>query len=332
MGSCELSTAILSVSSARVKLRDARGMTTRSSRMPRRARALSLGTAQQGVSHRRQLYGTGISRAELRAELAAGRWVRLGQQSIQVGPAGLHSGMWRAIFEVGASAAVDGVSALIAVGLTGFTEDVVHISVPKSARYRRTKGVRIHETRRRQPHDLAAVGLPRVLPHIAAIRAALWARSDRQAATILAMAVQQRIVTPDDLWIAAHTVRRHARRQLIRYTIGDLADGAQSLGELDFAAMCRKYGYPPPDRQNVRMMPNGRAYLDAEWDKYRAVVEIDGAHHFAHQTAYDDLLRQNEVTLGDSRVLRLPVIAFRTGPDPFMAQVGRLLRQGGWSG
>ncbi|PRZ44338.1 hypothetical protein CLV47_101464 [Antricoccus suffuscus] len=307
-------------------------MTTPRARTLRRSRVLSLAAPQEGVAHRRQLYQAGLTRSEVRAELAAGRWVRLGQQSIQVGPAGTHSKLWQAVFEVGTAAAVDGVSALIAVGLSGFSEDVVHVSVPKSARYRRTKGVRIHETRRRQPNDLAAVGLPRVLPHIAAIRAALWARSDRQAVTILAMVVQQRIVTAEDLWLAAHTVKRHVRRSLIRRTIGDLADGAQSLGELDFAAMCRKWGYPPPDRQTVRVMPNGRAYLDAEWDEYDAVVEIDGAQHFGPDAAYADLFRQNEVTLGDSRVLRVPVIAFRIGPDPFMAQAGRLLRRGGWEG
>jgi hypothetical protein len=38
-----------------------------------------------------------------------------------------------------------------------------------------------------------------VRPEIAAVRAALWARSDRQAALLLAMSVQQRIVEPSRL-------------------------------------------------------------------------------------------------------------------------------------
>ena len=110
------------------------------------------------------------------------------------------------------------------------------------------------------------------------------------------------------------------------------ARGAESLGEPDFGVLFRRYGFPEPDRQSVRLLPNGRVYLDAEWKKYGAVVEIDGAHHFGHETATSDLLRQDEVTLGDSRVLRIPVIALPSEPAPFMGKVGQLLRRGGWSG
>ena len=78
--------------------------------------------------HRRQLYRAGVTRSGVRAELAAGRWLRLGRQAIRVGPECENSEMWRAVFEVGASAAIDGVSALIAVGLCGFDEDLVHVT------------------------------------------------------------------------------------------------------------------------------------------------------------------------------------------------------------
>jgi len=80
----------------------------------------------------------------------------------------------------------------------------------------------------------------------------------------------------------------------------DITDGAQSLGELDFAQMCRRHGIPPPDRQVLRRTARGRVYLDARWAGRRLVVEIDGAGHRVGLAVTDDNLRQNEVALGDT--------------------------------
>jgi hypothetical protein len=236
---------------------------------------------------------------------------------------------WSAIFEVGPGAALDGSTALRAAGLRGF-EDALHVSTPKSSRPRRPVGVVVHETRRRQAGDLIEVGLPRVRPPIAAIRAALWARSDRQAALLLASSVQQRITTPEALFEAFSAVRRHRRRQQIGQILTDVSNGAQSIGELDFARLCREFGLPEPDRQTRRRGPDGVFHLDTTWSAYGAVVEIEGLHHLEADQALADASRQNELTLGNDRVLRIPVIGLRTDPAHYMAQVARLLHAGGW--
>lgn len=298
-------------------------------RQRRRRVVTALFARQGGVASRQQIYALGYPRWEVNAEIRAGRWHRLGRQTIADCAVSLLGQCWRAVFEVGSGAALDGVTALSIAGLRS-EEELIHVSVPKSCRYRRVRGVHIHETRRRHPDDVLESGIPRVRPEIAAVRAALWARSNRQAATLMAMAVQQQIVEPGQLWERVETVRRDRRRGLLRAVAADLFNGAQSLGELDFARLCRKYGLPEPDRQTVRKLPNGRAYLDTEWRRYRAVVEIDGVQHFGVDTAIDDLLRQNEVTLGDSRVLRIPVLGLRVHEEEFMGQVRRLLIDGGW--
>jgi hypothetical protein len=238
---------------------------------------------------------------------------------------------WSAIFEVGPGAALDGSTALRASGLKGF-EDVLHVSTPKSSRPRRPRGVVVHETRRRQPGDLIDVGPPRVRPPIAAVRAALWARSDRQAALVLAMSVQQRITTPEALTEAFFAVRRHRRRKFIGRVLADLANGAQSIGELEFARLCREYGLPESDRQTLRRGPDGVYHLDSSWTPYGAVVEIEGLHHLEATQALADASRQNELTIDNDRVLRIPVIGLRITPDHYMAQVARLHRAGGWPG
>ena len=48
-----------------------------------------------------------------------------------------------------------------------------------------------------------------------------------------------------------------------------------SLGELDFARLCRERGLPEPTRQAVCKGPDGRVFLDVRWE-CGLVVEIDG--------------------------------------------------------
>ena len=81
------------------------------------------------------------------------------------------------------------------------------------------------------PADIADSRLPRTNNAVAATRAALWARSDRKAALILTMTVQQRLASADQLGRAMLRVRRDRRRALIHAVIHDLLGGVQSLGE-----------------------------------------------------------------------------------------------------
>lgn len=226
-------------------------------------------------------------------------------------------------------AVLDGVTALQAAGLTGY-EDAVNVSCPKSARPRRPAGVVVHETRRWNPDDVLVPGMPRMRPAVAAVHGALWARSDRQAALILAMAAQQRIARPVDLAEAASSVLRHRRRKLLVRVIADLIDGAQALSELDFAALCRRRGLPTPTRQFVVRRPGGRYYLDVCWEQWRLAVEIDGRHHESVQASIPDALRQNAVSNGGIRVLRIPLLGLRVSPDDFLDQVEFALRAAGW--
>jgi hypothetical protein len=285
------------------------------------------------VVSRRQLVALGVPRWEIASAVRGQRWAQHGSQTLAIhtGPLSARAVWWSAIFGVGGDAALDGSTALCAAGLSGF-DDALHVSVPKSWHPRRVRGVVVHETRRRKPDDLVETGLPRTRPAVAAVRAALWARSDRQAATVLAMSVQQGLTTAEAIAEAFATVRRDRRRRFIATILPDLAKGAQSIGELDFARLCREFGLPEPDRQTRRRGPDGAWYLDTEWSRYDAVVEIEGVHHLEADQALADASRQNELTIDHSRVLRIPVIGLRMAPEHYMTQVARLLRSAGWPG
>lgn len=293
---------------------------------------LALAEMQEHLLSRRQLFAGGVTRASLRANLQAGRWRAWGRHTIALhsGPLAQRALWWRAVIEAGPRAMLDGVSALQAAGLSGVDSDTVRVSVPRGARVPKVAGATVRQTRRLSRHDLAGPGLPRVRPDAAVVRAALWARSDKQATFFLTAAVQQRLCRPEDVARAVLGIRRHRRRRLLLDVSTQLLDGVRALGELDFARLCVEHGLPRPERQSLRRTARGTAYLDVEWPQYAVVAEIDGVHHLSAPVAVDDALRQNSVVLQHAVVLRIPHLGLRVAPAEFMAQVRRALVQGGW--
>ncbi|NHN56634.1 hypothetical protein G9U51_12670 [Calidifontibacter sp. DB0510] len=297
-------------------------MTTRDERLARRARVEAVARCQGGLVSRRQLAELAVSRAAIRAELDAHRWEVRGAQTVAAIPSmhGDDTTWWHAVLEVGRTAALDGVTALAAAGLSNFDDELVHVSVPRFEARLEVPGVLVHNINRRTEGELDGGPLPCVGVGVAAIRAAGWARSNAQAALVMVMAVQQRLLSGEQLMAAAASTRTRARRAFIQQMAFDIGNGAQSMGELDFAQLCREYGLPEPERQALCHGPNGRVYLDVRWP-CGLVVEIDGIHHGEGLNPINDALRQNHVVLQENRVLRIPLMGLRLQPDAFMRQV-----------
>jgi very-short-patch-repair endonuclease len=287
---------------------------------------------QGGVVSRRQAYAVGLTRWQVVANVRAERWQLIGDQAIclHTGSVQIEGQQWAAVFQGGPSACLDGASALLASGLVRFNVDRVRVSVPRGARVRRTALYDIRQTRRWRREDMASVGVPRTRPPIAAVRAALWARSDKQAVLVLTMAVQQGLVTPKAIGLELLRIRRDRRRLLLHAVVNDLIDGARSLGELDVVAELRRRGLPPPDRQVLRKDGANRYYLDLYWRQWKLVVEVDGIHHSWAENVVGDALRQNSLALDGDTVLRLPLLGLRLRPDEFFAQIEDGLRRAGY--
>ena len=79
----------------------------------------------------------------------------------------------------------------------------------------------------------------------------------------------------------------------------------------------------------MRTDPDGRRrYLDVEWklpDGRILVVEVDGAIHVEPLEWYHDQLRQNEVVIGGSPVLRYPSVVVRSEEPIVVDQLRRAL-------
>lgn len=316
----------------------------------RRRVARELAAEFGGVVHRRELRAAGISRDEVRSEERGGRWIALGKHTVCIDAAGARHvtesrpGAARSavagqrclrrptsprafaawvVWETGSGAVLDGVSALLAGGLEGYTEERVFVTVPRGRRAVALAGVVRHTHRVvvRAP----GAGLPRVRTEAAVVHAVAWAASERQAALIVILAVQQRLTTAERLVEEVNSRHRVRRREFLRRLLREVSGGVQALGELDFARLCREQGLPVPSRQRVCQGPRGRIYLDVWWEEFRVGVEIDGVQHRRGLVPVDDALRDNAVRLRRGPVLRIPSLGLLTDPAAFMAQVKEML-------
>jgi hypothetical protein len=273
-----------------------------------------------------------LSRAEIRWRVTSGRWQRPCQRVLVAWPGPLTGSQRQrvAAYWAGPGAALAGLTAARLAGLTGFDWDsgVVHVLRPAGRKPRRDwppADVVVHWSRRLGPEDVSPNLVPRrVRPVRALVDAAEWMPSNRGAQAILAAGVQQNLARVDDLLREAGRSGTHRRREhLIRVTLQDIAGGSQALSELDFMRLVvRGYQLPVPDRQVPLYDTQGRKrYLDAAWKPARVAVEIDGAAHQEVLQYWDDMDRDNQLTLRGYTVLRFPSALVRRQPGYVAAQI-----------
>lgn len=281
-----------------------------------------------------RLRQAGVTRERRRAHVKAERWRAVPHRGVVLdhgpldGPAA-----WRAaLLQVGASARLGGVTALQAWGMTGFDEPSIHVWVRKSTRKGRPDGVILHESRRWAAEHAVDHGIPRATPPVAAVQAALWARTARQSAFLLVLPVQQRLASVEHIGDELARVRRHAYGAMLRGVLIDISDGVRSMNELDFARLCRLRGLPEPSRQTPRRSPDGRRYLDVEWVVHGVRLEVQGAGHGQLLNALSDDVRLMDLAAEPGAAVSVSVLSLRVDPEPLFRSLSRLLRSRGWRG
>ena len=300
---------------------------------PRLVALMRLAADQGGVVSRPQIYAAGLTRWHVTGQVRGRRWRAISDQAICVhlGQPSEQGWRWAAVIQGGPRAHLDGASALVVAGLERFTEERIRVTVPRGARVRRTRHFNIRQTRRWDAGDIVSGGIPRSHPAVAAVRGALWAVSDRQATLLVTMAVQQGVVSAEDVGRELLRIRRDRRRSLLHAVVLDLLEGAGSLGELDVARLMRSRGLPRPDRQVLRRDGRRRYFLDLYWERWKLVVEVDGIQHAWAENVVDEALRQNSLSIAGGTVLRVPLLGIRLAPDQFLDQIEAALVAGGWS-
>jgi hypothetical protein len=115
----------------------------------------------------------------------------------------------------------------------------------------------------------------------------------------------------------------------MRLALADIAGGAEALSEIDFHRLCRRYGLGAVVGQSIRLDGAGRRrYLDGEIVSPgggRVSFEVDGAHHLATESYWQDMSRGNELLIAGQAQLRFPSIACRLDPGKVADQLRRAL-------
>jgi hypothetical protein len=305
-------------------------------------RAAELARNQHGVLSRAQLTAAAVSRGEVDAQIAADRWQRIGRGIVLTnnGVPSTEQALVAALIQCPTGSAVSGPTAALLDGYRAVdpvipSDTMLHITVPCGFRTPRGIGAQIHWSRHLGDDDVHPARDPRRtrVPR-SVLDWASWqpAKSDRAVRAIILGGVQQGLTTPGQL-------REHLSHRghclhltLIGESIDDADGGIASLPEHEFNALIRGAGLPKPSRQVIRFRPNGRAYLDVDWDEYGYSAEIEGAQHFVAGTRGDDLMRLNDFTIAGDRVLQFTSFDVRRRGELVTDQTVRALRSGGWIG
>jgi hypothetical protein len=274
------------------------------------------------VVHRRQLLKAGLGPHVVDANLCAERWLTMGEGVVllQNVPPDRRQLMWVAVLDAG-ECALGSHTSLELAGFRSFASEaeMIHLVVPRGNKVTRFDGVQVHESRRLHPEQtIFTEGLPRTPTARAVLDAAAWQPHPRFAATMVAAAIQQRLVTTAELDAMLRTVGRIRHKQYLREAVADATDGAQALGELDLARMCRQFRLLRPERQVPRRDSSGIwRYLDAEWhlaDGDVVVLEVDGRFHMEASSWQADMRRERSIVVGRKFVLRATNFEVRHEP------------------
>jgi hypothetical protein len=289
-----------------------------------------LAEPQCGIVTRDQLLAHGLSVQQIATAIRAGRWRALGRRVVVLHNAALthEQRQWAAVLFPAKPTALAGLSAAAAGGLRGFEPERTHIVVAHDTRTNLPSWVKVHESRRFSPGDIAEGSPPRTRIARSLVDAAAWSPRPRRACAILCAGVQQRLVCADRIGeeLSAAGSVRHAA--IMRAILGDVGGGGHTLAEIEFGPFAKRAGLPAPRRQSPRREPDGRyRYLDVELDLPDGtvlVIEIDGLGHIDVDNWTDDLDRQNEVVIDGRPVLRFPSMIVRLNGDRVVDQLRRM--------
>ena len=184
------------------------------------------------------------------------------------------------------------------------------------------RGVAPHKVIRRVDGEVIEVGIPRTRPAVAAVRAAHWAVSNRQAALILL----------DDG--AAGTGLPGAAAAGNEAASGQTSQGFVKESCVTSRSVCSRWasstspgcaasaGSRSRTGRSSSRTDRGRVYLDVRWGN-GLVVEIDGVQHGRALAVSADNLRTNALVLKGDRALRIDLVGLRVFTDEFMSQVAQ---------
>lgn len=288
-----------------------------------------LARQQRGVLAVRTLLALGLQRRQIHTMVDNGIWQRPSSRVIALTPAPLGRAEQRWVAAVHFDDfALAGQTALELYGLNPDSDGRIHLVGPRGGWGSALPHWRLHSSANRD--SVCASHPPHCPPLRAAAQAMQWAKTERQACFFGIWGIQQGLFTLAQLRGAVEAIPLSPTSGLAKRSLRLIDPGVHSMPEYDFARECRRRGFPEPHRQVRRVDAEGRSrYLDVEFrfNGQSLIVEIDGAGHLDATVQLEDSFRANELSLENSRVMRIPALALRLQPDRVFAQLQRALQR-----
>jgi hypothetical protein len=224
---------------------------------------------------------------------------------------------------------VGGLTAAAHHGLTGWERDEVTVLVDDELSFEPVDGISFFRSRRpftllRHPRP----GLPVCRLEPAVLLHAGYDATPRAAHALVAAVVQQRLTTAERMIEWVDNLRPLRRARPFKATLSDVAGGAHSGAELAAGVMCRRFGFPLPDRQRSRPDKDGRQrWTDCEWDLpdgTTLVLEVDGSFHMEVRHWAADIKRTRRLTTRSRIVVRCTAYELRHEQDQVAADLAAL--------
>jgi len=286
---------------------------------------VELAGRQRGVISRAQLRELGLDRRAIDRHLEAGRLVGLHPGVYAFGHRALPRG-WRqtvALLASGEDAALSNRSAGAWLGMLGWWNGPVHVTIPRGTGRSPGRGIVVHRCPGLSPRDvmvqdgLRCTSPARTLVDLAATEPRLLGRALREAE------VRRLDVGDVHRLLAEHPRRRGARA--LREALAAFAPGAadaRSPLEHDLLDLIQRSRLPPA-QANVVVCG---CTVDLLWPEHRVVVECDGRGTHDTASAFEeDRRRDVALQLAGHLVLRFTSRRIREEPDAALREIAAAL-------
>ena len=296
--------------------------------------------AQCGIISRSQLLEIGLTPAQAKVDINAGRWQRMlpGVYATFTGPIDTLGRVWSTVLYAGHGAAASHGTALWLCRVFDEPPPILDVVVPESRRVLPQPGLRVHRRRGLDDADVRSILHPSAQPPRMRFEKAVVDVGDTASASeavdLVLRATQRRLTTADRLRFSLQRRPRHRWRALLL----DVAVGCR--GRSDFAAGAQvpaRRGARPRAARRARNQGEprpggGRWYRDVRYRPWRVIVELDGRAAHPMDRAFRDMRRDNTAALAGETTLRYGWRDVAGDPCGVAAQVGAVLRLGGWTG
>lgn len=292
----------------------------------------SIAAAQHGAFTRAQALGAGASERTVRRRMATGLWVVTlpGVYRPLWSPAGWLHDVTAASLWAGGEGAVSHRAAAVLLGLDGFEQAPVELTLP-----RRRSAPRPWVLLHAGPLaacDLETVG-PLTVTNATRTLLDLGAVAHEEAVEIALEDALRRGLTslPRLRWrLGEATARGRRGPAVVRRILADrgrAAGPAESPLEVRVIRILRRAGLPDPVRQHPVILESGKtARIDLAYPDRRVAIECESwRYHGGRQAFEQDLTRRNGLTGLGWQVVHVTWKQATTDPDGVIAAVRRLL-------